>query len=265
MQLHAAAFDELAEHYDASFTHTPVGAFLRQLVWARVEAFLGSSAQVLELGCGTGEDAVHLAQLGAEVIATDPSPAMIHIAQRKVQQHGWGARVQLHCMPAECVRASFAGRQFDAVFSNFGALNCIEHLPALVEDTRALLKPGARLLWVLLGRHVPWEWSWYLLHAQPRRAYRRLSGSTQWRGMCVRYPTPGELVRLLRPAFRIDAVRPLGAVLPPSYAAHWLERWPRLRPMLQRLEQRAQGSRLLARLADHYLIEATHLARPLPA
>jgi hypothetical protein len=73
------------------------------------------------------------------------------------------------------------------------------------------------------------------------------------------YPTPAQVTSVLRPLFRIDALRPLGVALPPSYAARWLERRPRALAALTRLEQRAQGSAFLARFADHYIIEATRL------
>jgi SAM-dependent methyltransferase len=259
MLLRAAAFDELADDYDASFTDSPVGSVLRSMVWARADQWLGGARRVLELGCGTGEDAVHLALRGAEVVGIDASPAMLRVAQEKSFRRGCEARIRLLCLPVEGLRAALPDTGFDAVFSNFGALNCVKDLPALVRDVGALMQPGARLLWVFLGRHVPWEWSWYLLRAQPRRALRRLPGATSWRGLRVLYPTPAQVTSVLRPLFRIDALRPLGVALPPSYAARWLERRPRALAALTRLEQRAQGSAFLARFADHYIIEATRL------
>ena len=65
------AFDELASTYDATFTDTIVGKALRETVWARLEQTFRSSRRVLELGCGTGEDAVRLASSGIRVVATD--------------------------------------------------------------------------------------------------------------------------------------------------------------------------------------------------
>ena len=258
MQLHAAAFDELAGEYDASFVRSPVGSFLRELVWARAHEVLAGSQRVLELGCGTGEDALRFARRGASVLGIDPSPAMIRIAREKADRAGCSTRVQLCCLPAERLHEAVTGARFDAVFSNFGALNCVADLPRVIRDLSTLLVPGARLLWVLLGRHVPWEWAWYLLRAQPRRAFRRLPGATQWRGLPVHYPTPRELAAMLQPYFEVNALRPLGAVLPPSYAAAWLTRRPRVLGALKRLEQRAMQSAWPAALADHYIIEATH-------
>ena len=44
--------------------------------------------QVLELGCGTGEDAIWLAKRGVRVLATDGSPAMLEATARKAQAEG---------------------------------------------------------------------------------------------------------------------------------------------------------------------------------
>ena len=109
------------------------------------------------------------------------------------------------------------------------------------------LRPGAPLVWVVMGRHVPWEWLWYLAHGQWSKAWRRLNrGGVSWRGLTILYPTPTELATVLRPHFAIRRIAPLGVALPPSYAGQWLERRPRLLRMLTRLEHLAQGSSALA-------------------
>jgi hypothetical protein len=79
----------------------------------------------------------------------------------------------------------------------------------------------------------------------------------KWRGITVSYPTPGTVARCLGPAFRIDEVAPLGLFLPPTYAAAWLDRSPGALAVLLKLEALARSASTLARLPDHYIIEAT--------
>ena len=67
---------------------------------------------------------------------------------------------------------------------------------------------------------------------------------------------------MLAPYFRVDALRPLGVALPPSYAASWINRRPRMLAALTRLERSLEGRRALAYCADHYIIEATRLPVP---
>ena len=261
--MHAQAFDELAAGYDADFSDSALGRTLRSLVWARLEQVFRPPQRVLELGCGTGVDALSLARRGVEVFATDASPGMIEVARKKAQTvyaGGDNLRVEFHCVPMEQLASALDGRLFDGVLSNFGAINCVQDLRVLVSDVAASLRPGARLVWVVMGRHVPWEWAWFALQGHWSKAWRRLTpGGVSWRGMNVRYPTPGELTRLLGPWFEVQRITPLGVALPPSYAGEWLARQPRLSRMLTQLEYRVQDCRALAGLADHYIVEASRL------
>ena len=252
------AFDRFASTYDSTFTDTAVGRVLREIVWARLEHTLGACHHVLELGCGTGEDAVRLAARGVQVVATDVSPAMIEIARDKARRTRQAAHIEFHCQAMEDL--ALGERKFDGVLSNFGAINCARNLPSLVANVASHLAPGARLIWVVMGRHVPWEWAWYLSRGHWQKAWRRLKrGGVPWHGLTISYPTPAELTRQLKPFFSVDRVAALGFALPPSYAAHWLNHSPRLLSAFTRMEKLAQRSSALASCSDHYIVEATRL------
>jgi hypothetical protein len=146
---------------------------------------------------------------------------------------------------------------FDGVFSNFGAINCAANLPMVIAQVAGRLVPGARLVWVVMGRHVPWEWLWYIVRGEPAKAMRRYRRQgAQWRGIRVAYPTPKQMTTLLMPHFEVIRVSPLGCVLPPTYAADWVGRSPRTLAVLTRLEALAHDWPTLAAMADHYILEA---------
>jgi ubiquinone/menaquinone biosynthesis C-methylase UbiE len=155
--LNPSGFEELAERYDADFTNTAVGIALRRIVWARLETLFQPSQRILELGCGTGEDAVRLALAGIDVVATDASPAMLAVAREKARRAGCLARIDFQCIPMEAVGRALRGQRFDGVFSNFGALNCVRDLTPLSVDLSHLLAVNGALVWVLMGKRVPWE------------------------------------------------------------------------------------------------------------
>jgi SAM-dependent methyltransferase len=259
-EIEARPFDDAASAYDVTFTASVLGRSLRELAWERLDAALAGAGRILEIGCGTGEDAVHLARRGAHVLATDASPAMLRVAEEKAKRLGCAGQIDFSCVPMERLGVELAGQRFDGVWSNFGAINCVPNLGALVADLAALLVPGGRLAWVVMGRHVPWEWAWFLARGDRRKAFRRLAdGGAVWRGARIVYPTPAELERTLAPYFAATRRSALGLVLPPSYASAWLERRPRALRSLVRVERAAQRWQAAAALADHYIFEARRL------
>ena len=255
-----SAFDGKARGYDAEFTATALGSLLRVRVWDRLSAVFAGRERLLELGCGTGEDAVWLASAGHRVVAIDASAEMIGIARRKALAAGCAERIEFHCLPMERLHELPREGLFDGVFSNFGAVNCVADIAGLSRTLTELLEPGAPLLFVVMGRHVPWEWAWYLAHGDRRRAFRRLQKQgAEWRGLTIHYPTPGELARKLAPQFTTRRRTALGFALPPSYASAWLEHSPIRFAMLGAIDRVTSG--FTAGLADHYVLEAMAGAR----
>src|ERR1700683_3015332 len=88
------AFDARAEAYDGQFTRTRIGTAMRAAVWARCAARFRPGFRILEMNCGTGEDARWLASQGMKVLATDISPRMIEVARRKLTALPENAAVQ---------------------------------------------------------------------------------------------------------------------------------------------------------------------------
>lgn len=247
------AFDTLAPTYDHDFTATPLGTLLRQAVHRRLDARFAPGQRVLELACGTGEDAVHLGQRGVRVLATDASPAMIERTRTKIAAFGLDS-VEARQLAIEDL-GTLTG-PFDGAFSNFGGFNCVADLGLAATFLAALLKPGAPLLLCVMGPLVPWEWAGFLLGGKPRQAFRRLSQEgVPWRGITVRYPRIGRLSAVFASSFRPLRVSAVGALLPPTEWEAWAARHPRLLAALARWERRLEAVPPLPWLADHYLLE----------
>ena len=67
------AFDALAERYDGMFTNSLIGRAQRDAVWSMAIRTFKCGDRILELNCGTGEDALFLAHHGITVLACDAS------------------------------------------------------------------------------------------------------------------------------------------------------------------------------------------------
>ncbi|HEX5718474.1 MAG TPA: class I SAM-dependent methyltransferase [Thermoanaerobaculia bacterium] len=247
----STAFDKLAAEYDDGFTRTVLGERLRRAVWRRLDALFVPGDRVLELACGTGEDAVHLGGRGIRVLATDASPDMVRVAREKVERTGLTG-VDVRQLAVEDLDRLDAP-PFDGALSNFGGLNCVADLRAAGQTLAARLRPGAIAVLCVMGPVVPWEWVWFLGRG---KAFRRLTpGGVEWRGLQIRYPSIRTLRRALSPSFRMRRVAALGALLPPPYAETWAARHPRLIDRLDRWERRLETVPPLPWLADHYLME----------
>lgn len=253
----SSPFDGMADSYDDEFSRSLIGGLMRAAVWRRLDAAFAPGQRVLELSCGTGEDALHLAGRGVRVLATDASAGMVAVARAKVARAGLGDMVEVRQLDmARLGGAELPGAPFDGALSNFGGLNCVADLRAVAAGLAGLLRPGAPALLCVMGPLAPWEWAWHLGRGQPGRAWRRLRpGGTPWRGLTIRYPSIGRLRRDFRPWFRLRRAAAVGALLPPSYVEPWACRRPRLTWALARLEGRLATLPPLPWLADHYLVD----------
>lgn len=272
-----ASFDAAAASYDATFTHSSVGRAQRRMVRLHLDRHLGRSGRplsILELNCGTGEDAVHMAAAGHHVVATDASPAMLDVCRRKGVQAGVGDR--LHVLPLtledfahggdttaalkSCSGAD--GGAFDLVFSNFGGLNCIEPdtLTALSAAIDHWLTPQGRAILVVMPRACLWETAWNLLRLRPRAAFRRLRkgptpATVDGTTFPVWYYAPGDLRQAFSARFTCDAVHPVGWAIPPSALEPVFARSPGLLRLCEHIDRRLAGAGWLAASADHFLMD----------
>lgn len=261
----AHPFDALASDYDSAFTRSLIGGLMRTAVWRRLDAAFAPGRHVLELSCGTGEDAVHLARRGVQVLATDIAAAMVAATRAKAAGAGVSRLVTARQLDmTDLNSATLPGAPFDGAFSNFGGLNCVDNLEPVAAGLAAALKPGATLLLCVMGPLVPWEWAWYMEQGQPGKALRRLRpGGVPWRGLTIRYPAIPTLRRAFAPWFVVRRVAAVGALVPPSYCEPWANSHPALVWALARLEARLEQLPVLTWLADHYLIELERLGQGL--
>ncbi len=78
----AAAFDRAAASYRGDYAANPIMAWLADDTFGRLCRLFPAGSRLLEIGCGTGEMALRLAEAGRIIVASDIAPAMIAQAQR---------------------------------------------------------------------------------------------------------------------------------------------------------------------------------------
>jgi SAM-dependent methyltransferase len=263
-----SAFDAFAAAYDDDFTHSILGQLLRPRVWDILGQHFTTGQHILELTCGTGKDAVWLAQHGVNVTATDGSAEMVKMAKTKAEEQrsrgeeeaGQRGSIEVKQVSLQEISAgqrSAVGGRFDGVFSNFGGLNTIGEWHSLAAALAKIVKPGGTVILVPMGPVCPWEILWYLAHGQPKAAFRRFSR----RGVPAKiggsiipiwYPSARQLRADFSPWFRHQATESLELWLPPSYLDHLVDKWPAFFARLNQFEKAT--ARLSGGWGDHYII-----------
>jgi ubiquinone/menaquinone biosynthesis C-methylase UbiE len=255
-----APFDAVALQYDDTFTSSAVGRAQRLAVWRELAKLFRPGDRVLEIGCGTGEDACFLAQRGVQVTACDSSSQMIAVTRRKIAGYGLQKLVTPIEVPAQHISNLWTSKPFDGAFSNFGVLNCVPDLSQLASDLASILSPMAHVLLCWMGPTCFWEIAWYLAHGDRNKAFRRLrqDGLTTriaaTASIHVRYPSVRSLAQAFAPHFRVNSVIGVGIAVPPSYAEAWAQRhphWLRFCEGFDALLGKSPGIRLLG---DHVLV-----------
>ncbi len=222
----AYPFDAAASAYDADFTGTQLARWLRVAVWDVLGDLFAPGDRVLELGCGTGEDAVWLAQRGVHVTATDASLSMLDIARRKAETSGVANRadfLQLDLAAASSDRLPITDHHlpFTGAFSNFGPLNCLPDRRPLAGALARWIKPGGALVLVVMGPTCPWRSAGICCMAN--RAQHFAASAAVSRPMSamaatipIWYPSPRTLAHEFSHDFEVIELRGVGSVLPPS-------------------------------------------------
>ena len=123
----------------------PIGQGLRDLVEGTNDTLALPAGKALDLGCGTGDTSIYLAQHGWKVTGVDFVPKALDKARAKVG----AANVSINFVRADVTRLGQAaiGADFDLIVDN-GCLHNLrdDNRDAYVREISGVAAPDARLL-----------------------------------------------------------------------------------------------------------------------
>jgi trans-aconitate methyltransferase len=249
-------FDIHAQNYDAVFTHSIIGKAQRNRVYAYLEKEIDTTSQlsILELNCGTGEDATYFHQQGHHVIATDISEEMIAVAKQKHQD------IRFQSLDITTITPTTFDQKFDLIFSNFGGLNCLSEtqLRDFLATSQALLTDHGKIVMVIMPKNTLWERFYFLLKFQYKNAFRRntkkaVHANVEGIQVPTWYYNPKDITAFAKAYTNPIHSKPIGIAIPPSYLEPYFKNKPRFMKLLITLESWFQ-SPFWAKYADHFLI-----------
>ena len=246
-------FDAAANNYDATFTSTRIGRAQRDQVYRALQKNgLQTDQHLLEINCGTGEDALQFHQWGNTVLATDYSEAMLNVARKKWPD---GNFRQLDMREIGTMTDHYS-----LIFSNFGGVNCLspEELKQFLSDASAQLESNGNLVLVIMGKKCIWD-NFYLFvkgkWSQLRRRNTTKSIGVEVDGTLVNtwYHSPREVKKMASEHFHVRQCKPIGLYVPPSYLAPFFERKGFFLALLK-IKDSVVRFPFLSNFSDHYYL-----------
>jgi SAM-dependent methyltransferase len=228
------AYDAIAAGYDEQVRGDD---WMRRALHSQYARVFRPGQYVLDVGCGTGIDALYVASRGVNVLGIDASAEMVERAREKFSHARVAGRVAARVLDIESLGQLHAEGPFDGIISAFASLSSLPDLAGFVRDAARLVRAGGRLILHLLNRFSLWEWLGYLADRDWRSA--RCVGHQTRRDFVIGghavthslYFAGQAYARFFRPHFVLRDAYSLGALRPP----HTVKRIPR--PIVSALEQ----------------------------
>jgi SAM-dependent methyltransferase len=167
----------MAGGFDEMYQGTPPWDIGRpQPVFVRLAEEGAIRGAVLDVGCGTGENALYLASQGLRVVGLDGAPRAIEKAKAKAGKRG--AKVEF--VLGDALKLEKLKRTFDTVIDSglFHTFTDGDRV-RFVRSLRGALRPGGSYYMLAFSEHEPGDWG-------PRRVTEREIRSAFKEGWTVR-------------------------------------------------------------------------------
>lgn len=254
------AFDLQSQDFDSLYRDNSIIRYKRARVRSHLTRYLKNESRILELNCGTGEDAIYLASHGHYIHATDISNGMLSKLRGKAELLQLTDRITSENCSYNELRSLYNRGPYDCIFSNFAGLNCTNQLKDVLASFDQLLKPQGTITLVLLPKFCLWEFM-LLFRGKWKTAFRRLiagkSGApAHIEGTHFRcwYFNPNYVIKHLKKSFTLQSVEGLCTIVPPSYIENFAEKYPRKFNFMEKMENKLKTRWPFRIIGDYYII-----------
>lgn len=147
-----AIFDKEAKNYDQWYK-SKLGGFVDRVETELALSLFKPTAgmRILDVGCGTGNFSVKLAEIGCKVVGIDISQEMLEVAKAKAKEKG----LDIEFINMDVCGMKFSDEVFDGVFS-MAAFEFIKEPKKAYEEMHRVLKKGGHMLIGTINLESQW-------------------------------------------------------------------------------------------------------------
>jgi ubiquinone/menaquinone biosynthesis C-methylase UbiE len=237
------AFDSASEEYDYTISHNYINSWIRKRSINELRKITKTSDVLLEIGCGTGSEAIQISRNVKGVIATDISERMLDLLKRKVEAKRLDRKIiaaRARASEISSVKDLLPEGRVRVAYSFNGALNCepdIERVPG--ELSKIVREDGYFLCSIRNTLCLSEALSHSIVLQFDKISTRKdqpIMVSVGGMDIPSYYYPPTRFAQLFRPHFRVKKMVGLPAFLPPAYLSNYYLRTGSIRLILEKLE-----------------------------
>lgn len=255
-----SAFDSASEEYDFTIRRNFINTWIRKRSIDKLLQYTDEGDILLEVGCGTGSEALEIAKHVRLVVATDISPRMVEILKAKVRARGLASKIiaaKLAANEIHNARVLLPEGRVRIAYSFNGALNCEPRLDEFVGGLASIIQPGGYFVCSIRNMPCLSEALYHALALQPEgmnpRRKQPVLVSVGGRDLPSFYYQPSTFSRFFSPWFRTVSMTALPCIIPPAYLNDYYLKLGPIASLLRRVDEVLSTKPIFNRLGDQTL------------
>ena len=255
------AFDSASEEYDFTIHQNFINVWIRERSIKEILSISRPGDVLLEIGSGTGVEALEISRYVSGIVATDISKEMISLVERKVRARGLQNKiksVQLGASEIGKIAPYLPNGKVRVSYSFNGALNCEPRLEEFSKELSTIIEPDGFFVCSIRNTLCMSEAISHALVLQfdkmaPRKK-QPIMVSVGGIDIPSYYYSPVKFVKFFEENFKVRKMIGLPAILPPAYLSNLYFKARKVLSFAERAEAAFAGHYPLNRFGDQTLI-----------